>query len=42
MTVRPERFYSKSRNTPYTGAELVGRAHQTVVRGRVVYDIGAA
>jgi len=40
--VQPERFYSKSRNTPYAGTELVGRTHQTVVRGRVVYDIGAA
>ncbi|HMU61994.1 MAG TPA: dihydroorotase [Gemmatimonadales bacterium] len=39
--VRPEQFYSKSRNTPYAGTELVGRTHQTVVRGRVVYDIGA-
>jgi len=41
-TVQPERFYSKSRNTPYAGTELIGRTHQTVVRGRVVYDIGAA
>ncbi|MEZ4412702.1 MAG: dihydroorotase [Gemmatimonadales bacterium] len=40
--VQPERFYSKSRNTPYAGTELVGRTHQTVVRGRVVYDLGAA
>jgi dihydroorotase len=36
--VRPESFYSKSRNTPYAGTELVGRTHQTVVRGRVVFD----
>jgi len=40
--VRPERFRSKSRNTPYGGAELVGRAHQTVVRGRVVFDLRQA
>jgi len=39
--VRPEAFRSKSRNTPYGGQELVGRAHQTVVRGRVVFDIAA-
>jgi len=39
--VRPEQFHSKSRNTPYAGTELVGRTHQTVVRGRVVYDLGA-
>jgi dihydroorotase len=40
--VRPETFRSKSRNTPYAGAELVGRAHQTVVRGRIVFDIRGA
>ena len=40
--VRPESFRSKSRNTPYAGAELVGRAHQTVVRGRIVFDIRSA
>lgn len=37
--VRPETFRSKSRNTPYAGMELVGRAHQTVVRGRIVFDL---
>ncbi len=41
-TVKPADFYSKSRNTPYAGTELVGRTHQTVVRGRVVFDIRAA
>ncbi len=40
--VQPGGFFSKSRNTPYAGVELVGRAHQTVVRGRVVFDIRAA
>lgn len=40
--VRPEKFCSKSRNTPYAGTELVGRAHQTVVRGRVVHDLRTA
>jgi dihydroorotase len=40
--VRPENFRSKSRNTPYGGAELVGRAHQTVVRGRIVFDLRGA
>jgi len=39
--VRPETFRSKSRNTPYGGAELVGRTHLTVVRGRIVFDLGA-
>ncbi len=32
--VRPEQFYSKSRNTPFRGRRLVGRATVTVVRGR--------
>jgi dihydroorotase len=40
--VRPEAFYSKSRNTPYGGATLVGRAHQTIVRGRVVFELQTA
>ncbi len=39
--VRPERFRSKSRNTPYGGEELVGRAHHTIVRGRRVFELGA-
>ncbi len=37
-TVDPSTFYSKSRNTPFTGRTLTGRADLTVVRGRVVYD----
>ncbi len=40
--VKPEQFRSKSRNTPYAGAELIGRAHQTVVRGRIVFDLRGA
>ncbi len=35
-TVDPTRFLSKSRNTPFTGWELHGRAVFTVVGGRVV------
>jgi dihydroorotase len=37
-TVRPEEFYSKSRNTPFGGRELRGRADVTIVRGQVVYQ----
>lgn len=35
---RPEEFFSLSRNTPFAGQELVGRAVMTLVGGRVVYD----
>lgn len=37
-TVDPGRFYSKSRNTPFGGRTLRGRAELTIVRGRVVYE----
>ena len=37
-TVRPERFRSKSSNTPFAGCELVGKAVATVVGGRVVHN----
>jgi dihydroorotase len=36
-TVRPEEFYSKSRNTPFAGRQLRGRAETTIVRGQVVF-----
>jgi dihydroorotase len=35
--VDPERFFSKSRNTPYGGRELTGRVLRTVVGGRTVH-----
>jgi dihydroorotase len=35
--VEPDRFLSKSRNTPFAGWELKGRALATIVDGRVVY-----
>jgi dihydroorotase len=37
-TVRPEESFSKSRNTPFAGAQLQGRAVSTIVRGAVVYQ----
>jgi dihydroorotase len=35
--VRPEEFYSKSRNTPFAGRRLRGRAQATIVRGQLVF-----
>jgi dihydroorotase len=37
-TVDPTRFYSRSRNTPFAGRQLTGRAEVTIVRGQVVYQ----
>jgi dihydroorotase len=36
--VRSADFHSKSRNTPFAGRELVGRAMVTLVAGRVAYE----
>lgn len=38
-TVAASSFLSKSRNTPFEGWELVGRAVMTVVGGRVVWEL---
>jgi dihydroorotase len=35
--VRPERFHSKSRNTPFAGRRLRGRAEATIVGGELVF-----
>jgi dihydroorotase len=37
-TVTPETFLSKSRNTPFAGTRLKGRAILTIVAGEIVYD----
>jgi dihydroorotase len=39
-TVDPERFQSKSRNTPFSGWTLHGRVKRTMVAGRWVYEDG--
>jgi dihydroorotase len=36
--VDPVAFHSKSRNTPFAGRQLIGRAEVTVVRGQVIYQ----
>jgi dihydroorotase len=36
--VRPEEFYSKSRNTPFRGRRLTGRADVTIVGGQVAWQ----
>jgi dihydroorotase len=37
-TVAPEKFLSKSRNTPFARMRLKGRAVLTIVAGEIVYD----
>jgi dihydroorotase len=39
--VRAADFHSKSRNTPFTGRQVVGRAVLTLVAGRVVHEWAA-
>jgi len=36
--VKPEAFFSKSRNTPFAGRTLTGRAELTIVRGQVAFQ----
>jgi dihydroorotase len=36
--VDPAKFLSKSRNTPFSGMKLKGRAVMTVVAGEIIYD----
>jgi dihydroorotase len=37
-TVDRRKFYSRSRNTPFDGWELTGRAEATIVGGRIVFQ----
>ena len=37
-TVNPEIFRSKSKNTPFAGWELTGKAVATIVAGRLIYN----
>jgi dihydroorotase len=37
-TVTAENLYSKSRNSPFLGEELVGAARTTIVAGKIVYQ----
>jgi dihydroorotase len=39
--VDPDRFHSKSRNTPFAGRELTGRAVLTIVDGVIAHDSAA-
>jgi dihydroorotase-like cyclic amidohydrolase len=36
--VNPSEIFSQTRNTPFTGRQLVGRADVTIVRGQIVYQ----
>jgi dihydroorotase len=36
----PARFHSKSRNSPWKGAMLIGRCTHTLVGGRLVHELG--
>ena len=38
FVVDPETFHSKSRNTPFAGAELFGRVWMTVMGGKITYN----
>ena len=40
VTVDPERFRSKSRNTPFAGMQLRGAPVATIVGGRIVWQAG--
>ena len=37
-TINPEEFFSKGRNTPFSGWELKGMVSNTIVSGKVVFS----
>ena len=39
-TINPSEFRSQSRNTPYAGWDVRGRAHTAIVGGEVRYTLG--
>jgi dihydroorotase len=39
-TIDKYKFYSKSRNTPFHGRKVTGRAVATIVGGRIVWQLG--
>jgi dihydroorotase len=41
FTVEPKRLASKSKNTPFAGWELRGRATHTILGGRIVHEVKA-
>ena len=41
-TVDPAKFISMSRNTPFTGRKLKGRAIYTIVSGEIVHGANAS
>ena len=38
--VNPDRFFSKSKNTPFSGRRLTGKVVATIVGGRLVFSNG--
>ena len=38
--IEPEKFFSKSHNTPFTGKKCKGAVETTIVRGEIVFDDG--
>jgi dihydroorotase len=38
FTIDADRFYSKSRNTPFQGWQMIGKAVVTIVGGSIVFD----